>query len=377
MAHERFDQSEIPRLRDLLSNSTSRRRFLQAGVGAAITTVLAACGLGGTPSSSLSPGASLAGPRKKVALILPTYTQARWQAADQPYFEQEAARQNLDVIVQVSNNDDALQASQVENVLTQGIDVLVLGSVNADSAKGMVAKAQAANVPVIAYNYIIQDQPLAAIISRDAKQVGLEIGKAAIAAVPEGNYINAFGDQGNSVGAQKGEGNLEAIQPLVDSGAIKVVSQQWNVNFDPALVQKQVENALTANNNNIQAIFATADVMAYGAIAALEAQGLAGKVWVGGEDAEIKALKLIQEGSLSATSFTPFDQMGIEAAKAAAAVANGQTVEAAKTLDNGFGDIPWVQIDVFNVDKTNLADFVQNYGWWLEANGSSAADLGF
>lgn len=398
MTHPSGQESPPRALVDLLKRSASRRQVLKTTLGLAVTSFLAACGVGGATStagasSSSGPtgssGGSTSAPTgttaaaspsyapKKVALILPTYTQARWQAADQPYFIQEATKLNLNVIVQVSNNDPALQASQVENVLTQGIDVLVLGSVDADSAVAMVQKAQAANVPVIAYNYIISKVPLAAIVARDAEQVGIDIGNAAVKAVPKGNYINALGDQGNSVGQQKGAGNLQAINPSVASGAIKVVSQQWNANFDPTLVQKQVENALTANKNDIQAILATADVMAYGAIQALTAQGLAGKVWVGGEDCEIQALKDIVAGTLSVSSFTPFDQMGIAAAQAARQAADGQPVTSGgKTLNNGSGDIPWVLINAFNVDKTNISKFAADYGWWLSANKSSAADLG-
>jgi len=340
---------------NLYNWSSSRRSFLGAGVGLAASALLAACG-------SSTSGTS--GKRKKVAFILPSYTQARWQNADQKYFQQEAAKHNLDVVIQVSNDDEVLQANQVDNVLTQQIDVLVLTAVNVDTAKAMVRKAKAANVPTIAYNYIINDVPLAAIVSRDAKQVGRDLTKTIVSAVPSGNYVLVFGDQGTSVAQDKGAGCLEVLQPLVNSGAVKIVAQQWNRSWAPDLAQKEVENALTANRNNIQAVLPMNDGMAYGAIQAIKAQGLGGKIAVTGEDCEVQALKLINEGSMTTSSFTPFNQMGIAAAKAAAEVANGQKVSTTKTINNGTGDIPWVQIAAFNVTKSNLLTFLDQYPWW-------------
>ena len=338
----------------VLGWSSTRRGFLAAGAGVAATALLAACG--GTSSSGQA--------RKKVAFILPSYTQARWQNADQKYFQLEAAKHNLDVVIQVSNDDEVLQANQVDNVLSQNIDVLVLTAVNVDTAKAMVRKAKTAKVPTIAYNYIISDVPLAAVVSRDAKAVGRDLTKAVVTAAPKGNYVLVFGDQGTSVAQLKGAGCLEVIQPLVNSGDIKIVSQQWNRSWAPDLAQKQVENALTANRNNIQAVLPMNDGMAYGAIQALKGQGLGGKVPVTGEDAEVQALKLINEGSMLASSFTPFNEMGIAAAKAAAQVANGQKVTTDKTVNNGSADIPWVQINAFNVTKDNLLKFLNDYPWW-------------
>src|ERR1700722_15372935 len=100
-------------------------------------------------------GAHAEGKKLKVGLIMPNYDQLRWRNADQAFFEKEAAKLGMEVLAQSSNANEALQASQVENMLTQGIDVLVLTPVNANAANGLVRKAKAANVPVINYNFLI------------------------------------------------------------------------------------------------------------------------------------------------------------------------------------------------------------------------------
>ncbi|EJZ19895.1 substrate-binding domain-containing protein, partial [Rhizobium sp. Pop5] len=84
----------------------------------------------------------------KVGLIMPNYDQLRWKNADQAFFEKQAAELGIEVLAQASNASESLQASQVENMLTQGIDVLVLTPVNANAANALIRKAKQANVPV-------------------------------------------------------------------------------------------------------------------------------------------------------------------------------------------------------------------------------------
>src|SRR5262249_30050368 len=147
----------------------------------------------------------------------------------------------------------------------------------------------------------------------------------------------------------KAKGNMQVLQPSIKSHKIKIVSQRFNQSWSPDLAQKQVENALTANKNNVVAVLPSNDGMAYGAIQALKGQGLTGKVFVTGEDAEIPALKQIKAGELSVSSFTPFNDMGTEAARASAAVLAKKPVDAHKTLTIQGKKIPWVQIRAFNV----------------------------
>jgi D-xylose transport system substrate-binding protein len=352
---------------EVLHGQLSRRRFLGT-VGSAALVVsggswLAACG---EDEEEGGGGDGAAARGKKVAFLLPSYTQKRWEAGDQAFFEQEAARHGLEVIIQVANDDETLQASQVDNVLTQGIDVLVLTPVNVDTAQAMVQKARAQQVPVVSYNYVISDADIAAVVARDAVQVGRDLAEAALAMSPSGNYVMVLGDQGTSVARDKAKGNMEILQPKIDAGEIKIVSERFNKDWSPDLAQKQVENALTANSNDVVAVVPSNDGMAYGSIEALRAQQLNGKVFVSGEDAEVDALKAIQAGDMTASSFTPFNEMGTAAAKAAAELAAGGEVTADKTIDNGAKQVPWIQIEAFNVTTENIDQFVQDHPWWVK-----------
>jgi D-xylose transport system substrate-binding protein len=298
-------------------------------------------------------------------MLLPSAGQKRWQAGDGPYFERQAKALGMEPILQNANDDAELQSSQLDTVLTQGVRLIVLAAVNADTAEGMVSRAVAQGVPVIAYNYIIENVELAAIVARDGVDVGRQIGEAALRTSPRGNYVMVFGDQGTSIAVDKARGMMEALQPAIDAGDIRIVSDRYNKDWSPDLAQKQVENALTANKNEIVAVCASNDGMAYGSIEALRAQGLNGRVFVSGEDAEDDALKLIKAGDLTISNFTPFNVMGETAARLAAAVLNGEDLNTSGTYDNGAGEIPWEQIRAFNVDRENLQQFADDNTWWV------------
>ncbi|MDR8085448.1 substrate-binding domain-containing protein, partial [Acinetobacter baumannii] len=80
------------------------------------------------------------------------------------------------------------------------------------------------------------------------------------------------------------EGQMKVLQPLIDKGDIEVVGRQWVKDWSPSEAMSIVENALTANGNRIDAVVASNDATAGGAIQALAAQKLAGKVPVSGQD---------------------------------------------------------------------------------------------
>lgn len=301
----------------------------------------------------------------KVGFIIPDYEEMRWKTADQRFFEEEARKVGIEPLVQSSNNSESQQASQVENMLTLGVKVLVLTPVNARAAAILVHKAQVANVPVINYNFLIPKADSALFVGRDAVEIGERLAQAAVAAKPKGNYILCFGDEGMSVAVDTAKGNMNVLQPLIASGAVKVVSKQFNKAWSTDSARAQVENALTQAGNDVAAVLCSNDGMAYGAIQALQAQGLAGKVFVTGVDCEPKAQQLIRQGLLSVSNFSAFDLMGREAADAALAISKGEAPKAEGTINNGAKDIPWVKAPNFNVTKENLDQNIADHPWWF------------
>lgn len=301
----------------------------------------------------------------KVGFIVPDYEEMRWKSADQRFFEEEAKKLGISAYVQSSNNSEAQQASQIENMLTLGVAVLVLTPVNANAASILVQRARRAGVEVINYNFLIPKADVALFIGRDAVEIGSSIAKLAVEERPKGNYILVFGDESMSVANDTAKGNLQVLQPYVDAGDIKIVSQQFNKAWSTDLARKQVENALTQINNDVAAVICSNDGMAYGAIQALQAQGLAGKVFVSGVDCEPRAQELIRQGLLSVSNFSAFDLMGRTAAQAALELTKGNAPKTEQTINNGSKDVPWITAPNFNVTKANIDENTTEHGWWF------------
>jgi D-xylose transport system substrate-binding protein len=315
----------------------------------------------------------------RVAMLLPSFDQQRWKDADGAFFVKRAKELGMDPLpLQSSNNDPILQASQVENLLNQQINGLVLVAVNVDAAVASVQRANDAGVPVVAHNYIVPNVKLAGVSARDGVELGVKLGDAMIEVAPKGNWIVNKGDEGTDIARLKAEGGYKVIQPAVDRGDIKIVSDQWMAAWSGDLSRKQVEQALTATNNDIAAVLSYCDCQAYGVVEALRAQGLAGKIPVSGEDGEPEMLKLILQGDAYVTAWTKFDEMGVRSAELLHAALTGTPIETPAKADNGAGQWPWFKISIVNVTKdgkaphaVSVAEFADQNPWWV-----NKADLG-
>ena len=113
------------------------------------------------------------------------------------------------------------------------------------------------------------------------------------------------------------KGQMNVIQPLVDKGAIKIISDQWAKDWQAVEALKIMENALTRSNNQVDAVVASNDGVAGGAIQALAEQKLAGKVLVSGQDAELVACQRIVAGTQSMTVYKPIKLLAHKAAEVA------------------------------------------------------------
>jgi D-xylose transport system substrate-binding protein len=309
----------------------------------------------------------------KVAYLAPSFDQPRWKLADGPYFNKRAKELGMEPLPVISSNSDPiLQASQVENLLNQGIDGLALTPVDIDAAVASVKKCNQAGVPVVAENYIIPNVELAGIAARDGVELGRKLGRAITAVAPSGNYVLTNGDIGTDIARLKHQGIIEVLQPFVDSGAIKIVHDQYMRAWSGELARKQAEQAMTANEDNIAGFACSWDGGGYGIVEALRALGLSGKIPVTGEDAEPQACKLVLSGEMLCTAWTKFDMMGHRSADLLYEKLAGLPSTANSTYNNGWGDIPWDKIDIVNVtldgagdEAISVSEFADLNPWWV------------
>jgi len=211
-----------------------------------------------------------------IGLSMDSLRVERWKR-DRDLFIERAKELGAEVLVQSADGDPVKQNSQAENLLAQKVNVLVVIPRDGVAAARIVEAAHAQNVKVLAYDRLIRDSDVDLYISFDNERVGYLQADTLVKAVPKGRYFLLGGSPSDNNAHLLRKGQMAALQPHIDAGEITVVGDQWTDNWDPNEALKHVENALTANKNRIDAIVASNDGTAGGAIEALRAQGLAGK----------------------------------------------------------------------------------------------------
>ncbi|MCD6574680.1 substrate-binding domain-containing protein [Candidatus Aerophobetes bacterium] len=298
-----------------------------------------------------------------LGFILPTLQEERW-AIDRDGFIEEAHRLGAEVLFQASNNDERLQTTQVENMLTQGIDILVLGAVNSSAAAVFVDKAHDEGIPFIAYTRPILNAEVDYFVWHDLYDVGRLIAEYTLKAKPKGNWVLIEGDPGDDATAFMREAFFKVVQPAIDRGDIKIVIDQHALKWSTENALKIAENALTRYNNNIQAICCWNDGTARGAIRALQEQGMdAEDCYTTGQDGDIANLQYIVEGKQGMTVYKPCFPLGAAAARAAYAVVTGGKPETKGVLWNGRVNVPLITVENIPVDKNNIVEALIKPGY--------------
>lgn len=323
------------------------------------------------PAQATSVPAATGPKYHRFAMLLLQSGTPRYFGADAPNFEKVAKAAGYEVIALSAENDAKTQVSQAENALTKGIDVLVLQPVNNETAAGIVASANEAGVPVISYNDLVSNAPIKAFIGRDPEVGGRVSAEAALKSHPTGNYVLISGDPGQLVATGFMKGYKAALDEAVKAGKVKIVAEQFDPEWKTETAVSIIENALTQNKNDIQAVLVAYDAMAFGVMDALKAQGLEpgtgpNQVYVTGQDVLEGGAQAIAEGRMGGSAWGNFDEMGRRAAETAIAIAEGKEFKSEGTIDNGFGQIPWVQVPIYLVTKENLADWACANPWWLK-----------
>lgn len=319
---------------------------------------LLAFGCGG--SSSTSPG----GDKKvKIGFAMSTVREERWQR-DHDAFKAYCEKVGAECVITVADNRADKQANDVDNLLTQGVDVLVIAPQDATQAASMVAKAKAQGTPVISYDRLINSDKIDLYISHQVPVIGRKIAEYALEKAPKGNYIMVYGSPTDNNAVIMKKEQLAVLQPAVDKKDINIVAGDFVKDWSSELALNFVENHLTQNNDNIQAIVVSNDGMAAGVVSALAKKNLAGKVVVTGQDAALDALQRIAEGKQTMTVYKPIVELAQGAIDAALKLAKGEKLEAQPFRNDVIEkDIPAILLEVVVVDKDNLMSTVIKDGY--------------
>lgn len=373
------------------------RRLLAMGVATAL--VLAACagdtatqapGTQGT-SATQAPGTQTAD-GCVVGVSWNNYTQERWAKADEPNIQAAVAAGGGSYIRADAGDNSEQQLTDVDSLIGQGADVLIILAKDATAIGPAVEAAKSRNIPIIGYDRLIEDE-YAFYITFDNKRVGTIIAEEVMAAAPEGNYAIIKGDPGDPNAQFLRDGMTEAGIPALNETAngITVVYEQNTANWDTTGARTNMEAALAANNNDIQAVLSQNDGMATGVIQALESVGL--NIPVGGQDGDKAALNRVALGTQTVSVWKNANALGQTAGEVAIQLCNGvagadivapddlPTSAAPSTLDAvpfttpGGNTVNSITLNPTPITQENLTEVV-DAGWVTQAEVCAGVTAG-
>ena len=332
----------------------------------AVSVLIALVLVRGSAAHGEGAGAA-AGPKViKIGLSLDTLKEARW-AKDRDAFLARAKELGAQVTVLSANSDDTRQVADVESLITSKVDVIVIVPHDGKAMAKGVEVAGRAGIPVIAYDRIISDSALDLYMTFDNEHVGELQAKYILEKLKDGpkpiKLVRIYGSKTDNNAILFKNGQDKALKDAIASGAVVVVHEDWADDWKPENAKRIMNAAITKNGHTIDAVLASNDGTAGGAIQALREEGLAGKVLVTGQDAELVAVQRIVGGEQSMSIYKPVQALAKRAAEVAVALATGKPVVAKAELNNGKREVPTILLDVVTVTKENVDSTVVKDGF--------------
>jgi len=348
-------------------------RFCVAAIVVGMVLVLAGCatGGGGTATTGTATTTAPAG-GVKIALLLPESKTARYETQDKPLFEAKVKELDptAEILYSNANQDATQQQAQADAALTNGAKVLVLDPVDSASAASIVKKANAAGVPVIAYDRLITGAPIDNYISFDNEQVGKLQGQALLTKLlamsggkkPRVVMINGSPTDNNATLFKKG------AHSVLD-GKVDIVAEYDTPDWSPDKAQTEMDQAITkVGKDGFDGVLAANDGTGGGAIAAMKAAGIDPKTRpTTGQDAELAAIQRILLGEQYMTIYKAIKAEASTAAEMAVALAQGKPLPSTLTVvnvNNGVKDVPSVLLKPVTVLTDSIKATVVQDGFW-------------
>jgi putative multiple sugar transport system substrate-binding protein len=370
------------------------KKLRLTALGAAMALGLVGCG--GEGAGSGGAGTEDAAPEDlSIGVSMPTEISERWIADGNNVREQlEAAGYTVEL--QYANNDIPTQSQQVEQMITQGVDALVVASIDGTALSSQLQAAADANIPVISYDRLIRDtENVDFYVSFDNYKVGVAQGTALLVGL---GLLNEDGSPGTATGPFNIElfagslddnnaqyffgGAVDTLQPFIDGGQLVVKSGQTGIEqaailrWEQETAQRRMEDLLTSAYNDgsrLDGVLSPYDGISRGIITAVQNAGYGPTLTsanpmpiVTGQDAEIASVKLIADGVQHSTIFKDTRLLAEQAAVAAQAFLEGNTPEAndTETYDNGVKVVPSYLLPIETVYQDDIQSVLIDSDYW-------------
>ncbi|OHD53333.1 MAG: D-xylose transporter subunit XylF [Spirochaetes bacterium GWF1_49_6] len=312
----------------------------------------------------------------KIGFLLKTMQEERYQK-DKAAFIKKAESLGAVVVFDSANNNEQTQLANFENMLVQGVKVIVLQPVNTGTAGNMVKKAHEQGVKVIGYDSMLQNGPLDLMVMQDSWAVGKLQAEAMVEWLKKkkgevkGKVALIMGQPGDSNARTMSQGVYDVIKA---NPGLELVVEQAHEGWSPEKSRQTAENALVKYNNEIDAFICNNSGLARGVISALNVQGLADstKVFVAGSDADLANIRYVAQGKQSVEIWKKIDPLAEKAAEVAVALAMNMdkpvtnVVKIDMMINNGFQDVPTIVTEVVLITKDNIDATIIKEGYYTK-----------
>ncbi|MEJ3749408.1 multiple monosaccharide ABC transporter substrate-binding protein [Actinomycetes bacterium KLBMP 9797] len=367
------------------------KRRLVVALGASVLALgLAACGGEGAGSDSGSEAEKPAD--LTIGVSMPTQTSERW-IADGNSVKEKLQAKGYKVELQYANDDIPTQSQQIDQMITQGADVLIVAAIDGTALSSQLQAAADAKIPVISYDRLIRDSKnVDFYVSFDNYKVGVAQANALLTGL---GLLKADGSKGTATGPFNVElfagslddnnahfffdGAMDTLKPFLEAGTLKVKSTQTKIEqvailrWQQETAQKRMEDLLTKSYNDgskVNGVLSPYDGLSRGIITALQNAGYGTTTnpipVVTGQDAEIASVKLINDGVQNSTVFKDTRLLAEQAVIAGEAFLQDKTPTAndTKTYDNGVKVVPSYLLPVVTVYKDNIKKELIDSGYY-------------
>lgn len=299
--------------------------------------------------------------RPLIGLSMDSLKEERWYR-DETSFVGEAEKRNADVVVSIDYEDSAKQLQQVRQMVSQGIDVLVIIPHDAVSAASAVSYAKQHGVKVISYDRLVRNAGTDLYISFDNEKVGRLQASAITQKVGKGNYVIINGPSSDYNTVMIDHGIMSVLNPYITSGTIKIAKQveayDWMADAAHTCII-----SLSKDGVKMNAVIAENDALAGGAIDALSECQMIPGVPVVGMDADLAACQRVVEGQQYMTVYKPIHTLAATAAEVAVKMAKKESMTVTDGINDGTKNIPYIKIEPIAVFKDNMVSTVIKDGF--------------
>jgi len=311
----------------------------------------------------------------RIGLSLDSVKIQRW-ADERDIMEAKAKELGATVTVFSADNDDDTQIAQIENLISQKVDVIIVIPHDSELVGPVITKAQEAGIKVIAYDRLTDKSIPDLYLSFDSVKVGNNAARFVIDAIDSSIPVPSIAFVGGSPADRNGhfvhDGAMQVLEPLAAEGKIELVYNEYTPDWNPSIAYTKIKQLLDSGAH-VDGIAVGNDGMAYGVVQALAEYGLDGKVPVSGQDGELEAIKRIVAGTQTMTSWKPGKPLAELAIKAAIALARGEEPETNSVIANDTGEVESYLFDPVPVTKENIDDTIIKNGVFTKEQVYGAA----